>query len=430
MNTPTPDAGHDVGLTDVMLAMDVVDTLRHEQQMVAHALNAEAREQALIERVRRAYEAQGLDVSEAMIVEGVAALKARQYAYEPPPPGLRTALLRGWVNRTRIGGGLLVVLILAAIIGVGWWGFVEWPQQRALGQQAAALNRDIQAASATLTELEQQRARLARALDARAGETPGGPVANVRATLIDGARRDLADADAALMRAARLAQLPSVDADNVGARGATAGDLLGRQQAALAEAGAAITSGLERVDMLDGLAELPARLGTLRDEAQALAVEPAVDQRIDALYSDGVAALRRGDVDGASAAVTALRDLAERLAPAWEVRVVSRPGELSGVIREPRDNPRASNYYLIVEALDSKNQPVAVDIRSEEDGSTRSVTRWGVRVSEQTFARVRDDKADDGIIQRDRVGAKPRGYLDIDYDIPVEGGFINRWEQP
>ena len=41
--------------------------------------------------------------------------------------------------------------------------------------------------------------------------------------------------------------------------------------------------------------------------------------------------------------------------------------------------------------------------------------------------RVLADKRQDGIISENVVGAKHRGYLDIDYKMPVLGGTITKW---
>lgn len=118
MSDPAAAPAHDdVGLTDVMLAMDVVDTLRHEERLVARALNDEAREEALVARVRGAYAAQGIEVSQAMIEAGVAQLKAREYHYEPPAPGFYTRLLTAWTRRGRHARSAGFFAGLAAIIG-------------------------------------------------------------------------------------------------------------------------------------------------------------------------------------------------------------------------------------------------------------------------------------------------------------------------
>jgi len=58
-----------------MLAMDVVDTLRHRQQLVDRELDAEARRERLVEKLREIYASQGLNVTDEMLEEGVRALE-------------------------------------------------------------------------------------------------------------------------------------------------------------------------------------------------------------------------------------------------------------------------------------------------------------------------------------------------------------------
>ena len=66
-------------------------------------------------------------------------------------------------------------------------------------------------------------------------------------------------------------------------------------------------------------------------------------------------------------------------------------------------------------------------ITSEEDGTTKNVKQWGLRVDAATFDAVRRDKLDDGIIQNNRFGVKQRGYLKPQYLMPTTGGAITRW---
>ena len=49
-------------LDDVMIAMDVVDTLRHREDLVRRELNEEGRESELIARLRQIYRDQGIEV--------------------------------------------------------------------------------------------------------------------------------------------------------------------------------------------------------------------------------------------------------------------------------------------------------------------------------------------------------------------------------
>jgi len=101
-------------LDDVMLAMDVVDTLRRRQRLVERELDAEGREQDLRQRLRKIYAAQGIEVPDHVLDEGVAALKEERFVYKPPSQRLATRLARVYVSRGRWGkwvmGGFAVLV--------------------------------------------------------------------------------------------------------------------------------------------------------------------------------------------------------------------------------------------------------------------------------------------------------------------------------
>jgi hypothetical protein len=73
-----------IELNEVMLAMDVVDTLRHQQSLVDRELGTDDHDQALIAKVRKIYADQGLEVSDGVIVSGVKALREERFTYTPP----------------------------------------------------------------------------------------------------------------------------------------------------------------------------------------------------------------------------------------------------------------------------------------------------------------------------------------------------------
>jgi hypothetical protein len=50
-------------IDDLMLAMDVIDTLRHNQDFVARELDEPRREAALMDRLREIYRGQGITVA-------------------------------------------------------------------------------------------------------------------------------------------------------------------------------------------------------------------------------------------------------------------------------------------------------------------------------------------------------------------------------
>jgi len=102
-------------LDDLMLAMDVVDTLRHHEDLVARELDQARRDDLLIDRLRSLYRSQGIQVTDRVLQEGVRALKEQRFVYTPPPPGVRTRLALLWVNRGFLMRRLLRLIIVAAI---------------------------------------------------------------------------------------------------------------------------------------------------------------------------------------------------------------------------------------------------------------------------------------------------------------------------
>jgi hypothetical protein len=291
-----------VALDEVMLAMDVVDTLRHRRVLVEQELQGEERDAALLERLRQVYAAQGIDVPDRILTEGVAALREDRFAYRPPPPGLGTLLARLYVWRGRVAGGAVAVALVLALA----WG--------------------------------------------------------VNQTAV------------------------------VGPREALAGDLANAHR-----------------------------------QIQALTDTPEARARAATIASAGEAALERSETAAARSALEQLEALRANLEQRYRLLIATGPDAVSGVWRVPDANTAARNYYLIVEARDDAGRLVPVEITNEETGRIEHVTSWGLRVPQEVFERVADDKRDDGIIQDRYVGEKARGALEPEYVIPTTGGAITRW---
>lgn len=135
-------------LDEVMLAMDVVDTLRHRENLVARELNEEERDAQLIERLREIYRNQGIDVPDSILAEGVAALKEDRFAYDPPRDSFSVKLARLYVSRDRWGKWVLIFIaaIIAAI--AAWYVFIERPRLQGIETErrelAEILPRELQ----------------------------------------------------------------------------------------------------------------------------------------------------------------------------------------------------------------------------------------------------------------------------------------------
>lgn len=291
--------------------MDVVDTLRHEAGLLERDLSAPEREQQLIARLREIYTAQGIDVPDQILREGVKAMDDHRFAYTPQKRGFFS---NAYIHRGRWGKPLLVLL---GIVGMTW------------------------------------------AVNFAAFEMP--------------------------------------------------------KKAKAKKAERALT------------VELPNALKDARDAGLALAKTNDIKARINALYADGIAAAKSGDYADTKNIETSLLGLNTTLRQSYNVRIVSRPRELSAVIRGADDNPDVDNYYLIVEAIDANGKALTLSIQSEENQKFIRIKKWGVRVPRVEFERVRRDKMDDQIIQNAIIGKKSRGTLDVNYSIRTSGGQIVEW---
>jgi hypothetical protein len=148
---------------------------------------------------------------------------------------------------------------------------------------------------------------------------------------------------------------------------------------------------------------------------------PAGRERADRLLAEGRAALDRGDRAEARRALDGLQALREDLPKAYTLRIV---GEVS---RPRRTALHLRDHYLVVEARAPDGGPVAVAVALEGDGEPRRLSRFGLRVPEDTFIAVERDRRDDGVLQREVLAEKRPGEPDPAYAMPVSGGAIERW---
>ena len=154
---------------------------------------------------------------------------------------------------------------------------------------------------------------------------------------------------------------------------------------------------------------------------------PSATQQADRLLGEGEEAVRRGDSKGVKQVLERLAALRADLEREYELRIVSRPNERSGIIRTPGLNLEAKNYYVVVEPVAPDGKVLTLPVASEEDGKTTSVRAWALRVEKELFDRVAADKQDDGIIQNRLFGVKRRGYLAPEYRMPTSGAAVTDW---
>ena len=300
-------------LDELMLAMDVVDTLRHQEGLVEKVLGEDSRDATLKERLRALYEGQGLKVSDRILDDGIRALKESRFTYDPAPPSFARTMALLWVGRATVAKVTAVALLAIVVLG----GVTYW--------RVASTERATEAARIEMT----------------------------------------------------VALPEAVDAAEV----------------------------------------------ALATEALTTDAKTEAEQRVAAAR----AAIAGGNADAARQAVAALADLRATLAQTYELRIVSRPGERTGLFRVPDVNTKARNYYLIVEAVTPAGDALKLPITSEEDGTVKTVNKWGVRVPRATYEKAAADKSDDGIVEDNVLGEKPRGAIEPVYQMDVLPGAITSW---
>ncbi len=130
-------------LDDVMLAMDVVDTLRHRELVLAKELGGEERERALITRLKEIYSAQGIEVPDAILQDGVRALEEKRFVYDPPKDSFQIRLARAYINRGRWAPPILFIAGAAAFLTAAYEFGFERPREAAAERTRIELTVDL-----------------------------------------------------------------------------------------------------------------------------------------------------------------------------------------------------------------------------------------------------------------------------------------------
>ena len=420
------EAPKKIELSEVMLAMDVVDTLRHQQSLVERELQAEDREAELIEKLRKIYADQGLEVTDDVISQGVKAMREERFTYQPPPGGLQTMLARVYVNRGRWTKRAALVLLVLAAVWAGYRYLYVMPAERGRSRLAQELKNMASGQQEIINTLQEQISTTTDELDKTIPSLPASFQTTAR-RLASQARQSLASAARELGAAEKLGAVTPSDPDILDARAASIQQRLIEQKGIIDRAQGDLRKAQAAIQSIRSLETTSKDLDSLRAEALQAALDPGAKAKIEALYNSALAAIKAGDIEIAGTSRQALQLTRDMLGQEYTLQIVSRPGTQSGVWRYPVDSRTARNYYLIVEAVTPSGQRLKLPITSEEDGKVRAVSEWGLRVDPQVYERVKQDKLDDGIVNNKTVGRKKRGYLTTDYTVTTTGGAITEW---
>jgi hypothetical protein len=121
-----------------------------------------------------------------------------------------------------------------------------------------------------------------------------------------------------------------------------------------------------------------------------------------------------------------LKSLQGFIASPFKLQIVDRPDIQTGFSRT-NDLTGQKQWYLTVEAISADGQAYRLPIEDKLLGGTKVVSAWGIHVPTSTFDRVRKDKSD-GFLSQRNAGTKPSGTLRIDWSLRVyDGETVNTW---
>lgn len=185
---------------------------------------------------------------------------------------------------------------------------------------------------------------------------------------------------------------------------------------------------------IKALADLPEQIRAAAKWARSKSAQAELPPTLAAEEMKALAAVAAGDLGAARREMALLEEAAVRLQQVFTMKIVNQPNEYTRIWTYKKNNHALKSYYIIVEAIGPDGQPLPMSIRSEEDGSVATVTRWAERVDEETYEAVGRDKKDDGIVQRNTFAEKRAGFLEPDYRMGPKargadknGGRIYRW---
>ena len=290
VENPKPEK---IELDEVMLAMDVVDTLRHEQLLVERELASDERDQALIEKVKRMYAAQGLEVSDEVIAAGVAALKENRFAYQPPPRG-SAWLANLYVRRNRLLKW--AAILAAALVGLFFFYRIAFvaPEVRQRQQAAKNFNTLINQQQDQLSVAKQRLTNLKQSLSKAEKSSAASEVAAKR--LLAEAGQQLTGAETTLQALEKLPLQPNVTADNLVREGEVIKRRAEQRNELLQSALTKLNSAEAAINNLSDLAGWREKLASQRQSLMAESREEAARTQTEKLYTDALAALNRGDL--------------------------------------------------------------------------------------------------------------------------------------
>lgn len=383
------DPPESLSLSETLLAMDIADTIRRDDRMREFEITDGDRRRAAIERLRKAYEAQGDVVSDNVLERAIVKLDEERFVHKTMGRGPRRAFWTAFVRRGRYYRNTAAAVAVWAVAYGGWtFGydqFVTKPRLEAERRLAIQIEEVIPRNLASTVEYASGFAK--RLGDNAAIERIDSQRKSVEASL---AARDAEEAERGILTIRAVGQ-----------------ELKHRED------------GVRLVAEADAITEGPISKATDAD-ARAALVDIASQMRDAAL---------RGDQAAYTKAADRFKSFAGYILTPYKIQIVDRAGTPAGVeITHNESGTKA--WYQVVEAVSPSGTIYPLEIKDRQTGKIRTVPAWGIRISYDVFLKGKKDKLSDGVIDDNIAGLKPAGTMKINWNFDTDGQTLNEWPAP
>lgn len=449
-------------LSEQMGAMAMVDDLRHRQLQVNDHLNLPARREEAARRIREYYKSQNIDADDALIEKGVREFFSKRFTYDALPlPFWSRALANVHTRRAVHGKRLLAFSLSVALVYGAGMGVRAGYHSMQVHSVESEVDKAALGVSELQTEIAHQTEQLAGLITSHdAGVVPFADQkaeaikenltkareliqftwpsvtdqSNYKDTSekLDAFQQDFYESKSLLWKnrtalssvndiyaasdaieqltgtetfQQALKRYPVLQGMADQARAAIAhADVDGGRQAA--EEGQKLKATISQIPNLDILAAKAARtLNTFKQ--MGLSASDMAKVTASAAKADEY--IRTLDHAAASSLVDYLTGMLPFAEQSLSIEIATTPKSAAERMYKPA---RGKAWFFIVEAKDAGGNVIRTPILDSESGNQKMASIFGVRVSQDAYLQLKEDKRD-GHLEDTHLGDKPAKSLTI-----------------